>query len=132
MDIKLGCVREKDHRAARMLDVRSGNVIANATIVVTGTRITAAGANVAVPAGAEGLDLGDPLLVPGLIDPEGADDAAARYALDAIADAVADLDRDARDDDEAVTEAVRQAVRRALRDTLGKRPVTEVHVVRLG
>ncbi len=75
----------------------------------------------------------DPRLsVPGLIDPEGADDAAARYALDAIADAVADLDRDARDDDEAVTEAVRQAVRRALRDTLGKRPVTEVHVVRLG
>jgi imidazolonepropionase-like amidohydrolase len=55
-------------RAARMLDVKSGNVIANATIVVTGTRITAAGANVAVPAGAKIIDLGDRLLMPGMID----------------------------------------------------------------
>src|SRR5215208_5065895 len=55
-------------RAARMLDVKTGNVISNATIVVTGTRITAAGANVTVPAGAKIIDLGDRLLMPGLID----------------------------------------------------------------
>ncbi len=75
----------------------------------------------------------DPQLsVPGLIDAEGADEQAARLALDAIADAVADLDRGQRDDDAEVAEAVRQAVRRTLRDTVGKRPATEVHVVRLG
>jgi imidazolonepropionase-like amidohydrolase len=55
-------------RAARMLDVKTGTVINNATIVVTGARITAAGANVAVPAGAKVIDLGDRLLMPGLID----------------------------------------------------------------
>ena len=55
-------------RAARMLDVTTGNVINDATIVVTGARITAAGANVAVPAGAKVIDLGDRMLLPGLID----------------------------------------------------------------
>ena len=55
-------------RAARMLDVKTGNVVNNATIVVTGARITAAGANVAVPAGAKVIDLGDRMLMPGLID----------------------------------------------------------------
>ena len=55
-------------RAARMLDVKTGTVINNATIVVTGARITAAGANVTVPAGAKVIDLGDRLLMPGLID----------------------------------------------------------------
>ena len=53
-------------RAARMLDVKTGTVINNATIVVTGARITAAGANVTVPAGAKVIDLGDRLLMPGL------------------------------------------------------------------
>ncbi len=74
----------------------------------------------------------DPQLsVPGLIDAEGADKSAARIALDAIADAIDDLGREARDDDAAVTDAVRNAVRRALREALGKRPLTQVHVVRV-
>jgi imidazolonepropionase-like amidohydrolase len=55
-------------RAARMLDVKTGSVIANASVVVTGGRITAAGANVAAPAGATVIDLGDVMLMPGLID----------------------------------------------------------------
>jgi imidazolonepropionase-like amidohydrolase len=55
-------------RAARMLDVRSGATISNAVVVVEGTRIIAAGANVAVPAGARLVDLGDSTLLPGLID----------------------------------------------------------------
>src|SRR5438105_2201799 len=55
-------------RAARMLDVKTGTVVQNATVVVTGTRITAAGADVAVPAGARIIDLGDVTLLPGLID----------------------------------------------------------------
>lgn len=55
-------------RAARMLDVKTGAVIPNAVVVVTGGRITAAGAGVGVPAGATVVDLGDVMLLPGLID----------------------------------------------------------------
>ena len=55
-------------RAARMLDVRSGNVVQNAVVLVENGRITAAGAGLAVPAGAEVVDLGGATLLPGLID----------------------------------------------------------------
>src|SRR3569832_1365459 len=55
-------------RAARMLDVRSGEIIPDAGVVVEGDRITAAGANVSAPAGAKLIDLGDVTLLPGLID----------------------------------------------------------------
>jgi len=55
-------------RASRMLDVKSGSVVTNASVVVTGNRIVAAGANVATPSGATVIDLGDALLMPGLID----------------------------------------------------------------
>lgn len=51
-----------------MLDPRTGSVILNAVIVVDGGRITAAGANVAVPSGARVIDLGNMILLPGLID----------------------------------------------------------------
>ncbi|MGH7620668.1 MAG: amidohydrolase family protein [Gemmatimonadaceae bacterium] len=54
--------------ASRMLDIRTGTVVQNASVVVTGARITAAGANVATPAGATVIDLGDVLLMPGFID----------------------------------------------------------------
>jgi imidazolonepropionase-like amidohydrolase len=55
-------------RAARMLDVKTGAVILNASVVITGARIVAAGPNVAIPAGATVVDLGDAMLLPGLID----------------------------------------------------------------
>lgn len=55
-------------RAARMLDVKTGTVVANAAVVVTGSRIVAAGANIATPAGATVIDLGGAMLLPGLID----------------------------------------------------------------
>ena len=55
-------------RAARMIDVRGGNVVQNAVVLVENGRITAAGAGVAVPAGAEVIDLGAATLLPGLID----------------------------------------------------------------
>ncbi len=55
-------------RASRMLDVKTGAVVTNAAVVVTGNRIVAAGANVAAPAGATIVDLGDVMLLPGLID----------------------------------------------------------------
>ncbi|HVG30227.1 MAG TPA: amidohydrolase family protein [Pyrinomonadaceae bacterium] len=55
-------------RAARMLDVRSGNIITNAVVLVENGRITDAGSGLAIPAGAEVKDLGDVTLLPGLID----------------------------------------------------------------
>ena len=54
--------------AARMLDVSSGQMIANPVVVVTDGRITAAGAGVAVPPGAKRIDLPGLTLLPGLID----------------------------------------------------------------
>lgn len=55
-------------RAARMLDVKSGNVITDAVILIENSRITAAGSKLAVPAGAEVIDLGNATVLPGLID----------------------------------------------------------------
>jgi imidazolonepropionase-like amidohydrolase len=54
-------------KAARMIDGR-GNVVSPAAIVVRGNRIEAAGTNVAAPANAQTIDLGDSTLLPGLID----------------------------------------------------------------
>jgi imidazolonepropionase-like amidohydrolase len=54
-------------RAARMLDVTTGRMLRNATVVVTGDRIAAV--NPATPpAGAPVTDLGDVTLLPGFID----------------------------------------------------------------
>jgi imidazolonepropionase-like amidohydrolase len=54
--------------AAHMLDVRSGALIDNAVVLVSGERITAAGSKLAIPAGAKVIDLGNKTLLPGLID----------------------------------------------------------------
>src|ERR1700733_11478284 len=55
-------------RAARMLDVANGNVVAPAEVLVEGDRIVAAGSHVDRPGGIEVIDLGDTTLMPGLID----------------------------------------------------------------
>ena len=55
-------------RAARMFDGTSDSVTTPGLVVVTGNRITAAGANVAIPANAKVIDLGDATLLPGFID----------------------------------------------------------------
>ncbi len=55
-------------RAAAMLDVRTGNVVRDAVVVIEGDRIRAAGSNLPIPAGARVLDLGAATLLPGLID----------------------------------------------------------------
>jgi imidazolonepropionase-like amidohydrolase len=54
-------------RAARMLDVVSGQMLRNATVVVQGDRISAVN-QASVPAGAQVIDLGDVTLLPGFID----------------------------------------------------------------
>jgi imidazolonepropionase-like amidohydrolase len=55
-------------RAARLLDVKSGRLIGNAVVVIEGERIKAVGEKLAVPPGAQVIDLGDATLLPGLID----------------------------------------------------------------
>ena len=54
--------------AARLLDVASGSIVTPGEVLVQGDRITAAGAHVDRPSGAEVIDLGDTTLMPGLID----------------------------------------------------------------
>lgn len=55
-------------KAGRALDVRTGEMTQNVTIVVQGERITAIGPNVIVPPGAEIIDLKGMTVLPGLID----------------------------------------------------------------
>ena len=55
-------------RAARVLDVESGKMIAPGEILVRGERIAEVGPRVSRDAGTEVIDLGDRTLMPGLID----------------------------------------------------------------
>lgn len=55
-------------RASALLDVVAGTLIRDPVVLVEGDRITAVGPGLAVPAGAQVLDLGPLTLVPGLID----------------------------------------------------------------
>jgi len=70
-------------RAARLFDGTGSAAVGPAVVVVEQGRIRSAGAGVAVPAGAQVIDLGDATLLPGFIDShthitgESADDWAA-------------------------------------------------------
>jgi imidazolonepropionase-like amidohydrolase len=55
-------------KAARLFDGKSDVSIGDAVVVVQGSRITAAGARLAIPAGAQVIDLGDATILPGFID----------------------------------------------------------------
>ncbi|MEP7155471.1 MAG: amidohydrolase family protein [Betaproteobacteria bacterium] len=55
-------------KAARMIDVKTGSVLANAVVLISGERITDAGSNLPIPAGATMIDLGSATLLPGLMD----------------------------------------------------------------
>jgi ribonuclease J len=74
---------------------------------------------------------GEPqLTVHGLLDPE-SDIAVRDEVIAAIRDAVEALSGPARADDAAVKEAARLAVRRSLHASHGKKPVTDVHLIRV-
>ncbi|MCZ6743474.1 MAG: ribonuclease J [Alphaproteobacteria bacterium] len=78
--------------------------------------------------------MGTPRLsVHGLFDATGdeEDAEALDHVIGAIADAVDGMPGPKRLDDEAVAQKVRLTVRRALKRIRGKRPLTEVHVVRV-
>jgi ribonuclease J len=65
---------------------------------------------------------------PGLFEPE---DTETRRVTNEFADAVADLPASLRRDDAALTEAARAALRRALGRRLQKRPLVDVHLLRV-
>src|SRR5713226_10747535 len=57
-------------KAGRLLDPRTGNVLAPAAVLIEGDKIKQVGSSsqIAVPAGAKIIDLGAATLLPGLID----------------------------------------------------------------
>jgi imidazolonepropionase-like amidohydrolase len=55
-------------KAARLFDGKSNSLVIPGVVIVTGEKISAAGANAGIPAGAEVIDLGDVTLLPGFID----------------------------------------------------------------
>src|SRR5260370_28538766 len=55
-------------KAARLFDGKSGALVKPGVVVVRDGKIVAAGTNAAIPTGAEGIDLGDATLLPGVID----------------------------------------------------------------
>lgn len=66
----------------------------------------------------------------GLVD-ERAEHDALLDAVDAVREAVAAMPKAQRQDDELVRQAVRIAVRKSFNASHGKKPVTEVHLVRI-
>ncbi len=80
---------------------------------------------------AEGSLLADPQVsLRAVLDGDAGADLVARVIV-AVRKAVEHLPATDRRDDDAVAEAARRAVRRTIRAELGKRPVTDVHLVRL-
>jgi ribonuclease J len=77
----------------------------------------------------QGNLLGRPRIsAPGLLDPEDSEaDRVAREFLDILRDLPAGLRRD----DVGLGEAARAALRRALGRRLGKRPMVDVHLIRV-
>ena len=55
-------------KAAGMLDVQTGKIVPRAVVILSGDRIQDAGSGLAIPSGAEIIDLGGAVLLPGLID----------------------------------------------------------------
>jgi len=55
-------------RAGRLLDPDAGQVLTNQIILIEGTRIRDVGPNVAIPAGAQVIDLSRLTVMPGLVD----------------------------------------------------------------
>lgn len=55
-------------KAARMFDGKSKALLTNAVVIVQGDKITDAGSNLAIPQGAQVIDLGDATISPGFMD----------------------------------------------------------------
>ena len=119
------------HVTAGRFAVDGGRLLPiDGTVMRARKRIQIAGAAVAtVVLNGTGRLLAEPrLTVQGLADE---DDRATDDAIEVIVDVLDRMsDKDLQDDDE-VEEAVRIAVRRSFRESVGKRPLTKVHLMRL-
>ena len=95
-------------------------------------RISASGSAVAtIVMGRNGALLADPqVTLHGLVDPE-QDGGALVTAADAVRSAIEALPLGQRADDAIVKEAARLAVRRYIHGERGKKPLTDVHLVRV-
>jgi len=67
----------------------------------------------------------------GLADGDEARERDRADAVAAVRDAIESLPANARKDDERIREVVRLAARRAVGESFGKRPITQVHLVRV-
>jgi ribonuclease J len=77
----------------------------------------------------EGRAMADPVVsLRGIEDPDGTLGPAIVAGLKEM---LADLDSDERGDDTRIREAGQQAVRRVVRVHLGKKPLTDVHIIRI-
>lgn len=80
----------------------------------------------------DGQLLSDPQLsTPGLLGDSAADLEIADDIIDDVIDAVENLPANRRRDDKSVREAAQRALRRGMFDHCGKKPSTEVHLIRL-
>lgn len=70
------------------------------------------------------------LTAPGLLDPV-EDHEDVLDVIDTVREAIAALPRDGRLDDERVRNTARLAIRRAFNVTHGKKPLTEIHLIRV-
>ena len=95
-------------------------------------RISASGSAVAtIVMGRNGALLADPqVTLHGLVDPE-QDGAALVTAANAVRSAIEALPMGQRTDDATVKETARLAVRRYIHGERGKKPLTDVHLVRV-
>jgi len=74
-------------RAARLFDGKGDATVPDGVVIVEGTRIRSAGSRLAVPAGAQVVDLGDATILPGFIDAHVhlTDEASEDWNADAVA-----------------------------------------------
>ncbi len=74
-------------KAARIFDGTSDREVKDGMVIVEGTTIKAVGVGLAIPAGAEVIDLGDSTLLPGLIDSHthASGESGDNWALDTLA-----------------------------------------------
>jgi imidazolonepropionase-like amidohydrolase len=74
-------------KAARLFDGTSDSTIPDAVVLVQGSRITAKGSRLPVPAGAQMVDLGDATILPGFIDAHThiTDESSDDWNADAVA-----------------------------------------------
>ncbi len=128
-----GPARIVDHVPSGRLVLEGNRLLPLGSPVLRGRQKMAfnGAATVTLVIGADNLFQGDPIVsANGLLDMR---DEADKLELvgKGVREALKSLSPAARRDDEAVKESARRAARRAFNRMLGKKPVTEVHLVRL-